>query len=303
MTDTSRDSACVFVVYGRDRPARGAMFDFLRSLSLRPLEWSQAVALTASAAPFVGDVLTTAFEAAQAVVVLMTPDDVAQLQPHLIADDDPDYEKQPTGQPRPNVLFEAGMALGLHPERTVIVEFGKLRPFSDIGGRHVVRFDGSAAARQALSVRLEAAGCDVDRKGTDWLSAGTFEAFQADLANHHSSSPTTEVRRAPYDSTAAPSEPKLLVKVSRSSESRYRFVVTNRGPGSVRELLVTLADDAAILLFDDDMPVVELPEGESLTIPAVAVRPITRGQTFVVGLYAKLESGKEFEKTLSCRVL
>jgi len=72
------------------------MFDFLRALGLRPLEWSQAVEMTASAAPFVGEVLTAAFEAAQAVVVLMTPDDLAHLRPHLLQDDDPAYEKEPT---------------------------------------------------------------------------------------------------------------------------------------------------------------------------------------------------------------
>jgi CAP12/Pycsar effector protein, TIR domain len=47
----------VFVVHGRNEAAREAMFRFLRALGLGPLEWSEAVALTKSGTPYVGDVL------------------------------------------------------------------------------------------------------------------------------------------------------------------------------------------------------------------------------------------------------
>ena len=63
----------VFVVHGRNEPARDAMFSFLRSIGLQPIEWSQAVAATGEASPYIGVVLDSAFDAAQAVVVLMTP--------------------------------------------------------------------------------------------------------------------------------------------------------------------------------------------------------------------------------------
>ena len=43
-----------------------------------------------------------------------------------------------------------------------------MRPFSDVGGRHVVRLDNSIPARQAPATRLQTAGCAVDLKGQDW---------------------------------------------------------------------------------------------------------------------------------------
>ena len=51
---------------------------------------------------------------AQAVVVLLTPDDVAYLR-HEYASGDGDPETSPTPQATPNVFFEAGMAVGHHP--------------------------------------------------------------------------------------------------------------------------------------------------------------------------------------------
>jgi hypothetical protein len=63
--------------------AREAMFSFLRSLGLDPLEWAAIVAATGKGTPYVGEVLTKGFEIAQAAVVLMTPDDEARLIVHL----------------------------------------------------------------------------------------------------------------------------------------------------------------------------------------------------------------------------
>lgn len=50
------------------------MFDFLRALGLKPLEFGRLVAETAKGAPYIGEVLDHAFEVATAVVVLFTPD-------------------------------------------------------------------------------------------------------------------------------------------------------------------------------------------------------------------------------------
>ena len=54
------------------------MFVFLRSIDLDPIEWSEAVAMTGKASPYVGEILEAALNNAQAVVVVMTPDDEAQ---------------------------------------------------------------------------------------------------------------------------------------------------------------------------------------------------------------------------------
>lgn len=122
----------VFVVHGRNLEARDAMFAFLRSVNLDPIEWSEAVSFTGEGSPFIGQVLDRAFSEAMAVVVLITGDDLARLDPRFLTDDDPDYEKKLTPQARPNVLFEAGMAFGRHPERTILVRLGNSRAFSDV---------------------------------------------------------------------------------------------------------------------------------------------------------------------------
>lgn len=173
----------VFVVHGRNGGARTAMFAFLRAIGLQPLEWSHAIQATGKTSPYIGEILDAAFTRAHAVVVLLTPDDEARLSEPFRSPGDPPHETELTGQARPNVLFEAGMAMGRSQDRTVLVELGNLRPFSDIGGRHTIRFDGSSQRRQELAQRLEAAGCPVNLTGTDWHTAGDFHSTFLGLAS------------------------------------------------------------------------------------------------------------------------
>jgi Predicted nucleotide-binding protein containing TIR-like domain len=135
----AEDTRAIFVVHGRDGAAVDALFAFLRALDLHPLEWSELIAATGHGTPYVGDVLDTAFRSAQAVLVLLTPDDEVRLHPQLWSPREPSYEREFTLQSRPNVLFEAGMAMGRAPSRTVLIELGEVRPFSDVAGRHMLR--------------------------------------------------------------------------------------------------------------------------------------------------------------------
>lgn len=164
----------VFVVHGRDGAAKDAMFAFLRAIGVKPIEWNSALAMSKKAAPFIGEILDTAFAKARAIVVLLTPDDLAQLRSDLVAPNDKPYERTLTGQARPNVLFEAGMAFVTHPGQTVLVQLGTLREFSDVAGRHVVHMSNSFEKRQELATKLQNAGCDVDTTGSDWVKAGDF---------------------------------------------------------------------------------------------------------------------------------
>lgn len=166
----------VWIVHGRDDRLRQALFDFVKSIGLEPLEWSAAVRATKHGAPYVGDVLDKAFAKASAVIVLMTPDDDAMLRKKHWQKDEESYEKKLTGQARPNVLFEAGIAFGTHPTQTILVEIGKCRPFSDTVGRLKVKMNDSVAKRKELADRLEAAGCEVDLKGDAWKTAGDFSS-------------------------------------------------------------------------------------------------------------------------------
>src|SRR5690348_1643367 len=74
------------------------------------------------------------------------------------------------------------MAFATHEDRTVLVQFGDVRPFSDIAGRHIISMDGSTAKRQELARRLEDAGCPVNWRGIDWHTAGDLRPFAQPLA-------------------------------------------------------------------------------------------------------------------------
>lgn len=172
---SSTSNTSVFVVHGRDTNARDELFKFLRAIGLNPIEWNKAIAMTGEPSPYVGTILEVAFKNAAAIVVLLTADDVAKLKPRFQRATDPTYEKTLTGQARPNVLFEAGMAFGRNDKNTVLIQLGsEMRPFSDIAGRHVVHLSGTPASRRELATKLKNAGCKVDLDGTDWLLTGNF---------------------------------------------------------------------------------------------------------------------------------
>lgn len=165
----------VFVIHGKNLKIRDSMFAFLRSLGLHPLEWIEALTATGKGSPYVGEVLDKAFSTAQAVIALMTPDDEARLRKEFRKESEPIHETELTFQARSNVIFEAGMGMGRDPDRTILVELGTLRPFSDVYGRHVVRMDNSTQRRQELALKLQAAGCPVNLSSIDWQTAGNFD--------------------------------------------------------------------------------------------------------------------------------
>ena len=162
----------VMVVYGRDDAIRTDMFNLLRALDLRPIEWNDAILKTGKASPYVGQILTSAFEMAQAFLVLMTPDEEVKLRPELCKSP---ADGQAGFQARPNVLLEAGMALAKDESRTILVEVGTLRGISDTEGRHVIKLNNTPARRNDLVQRLKIAGCLPNTNGTDWITHGNFE--------------------------------------------------------------------------------------------------------------------------------
>ena len=168
------DTKKVFVVHGRDGRLRDDFFAFLRALDLQPIEWTEALKLTGKATPYVGEALESASKSAQAVIVLLSPDDEVRLSPELWKTKEDENEQKFRLQARPNVLFEAGMAFGKHPDRTLLIEVGQVKPFSDVAGRHVVRLSNSPDKRNEIAERLRTAGCDVSTSGNTWLTTGNF---------------------------------------------------------------------------------------------------------------------------------
>jgi predicted nucleotide-binding protein len=178
------DRRKVFVVYGRDIDAKEALFDFLFRLNLSPLQWEEVISEIPHAAPFVGEILNKAYSLAQAVVVLLTPDDEARLHKGLIEPQDDEYETELTGQPRANVLFEAGMAFGLYRDRTILLQVGRIRPFSDVMGRATVRLTGDRDSDflqglQSLMQRLKNAGCSVGNYMPTMRDVHSFQSLKS----------------------------------------------------------------------------------------------------------------------------
>jgi len=293
----SMDARAVFVVHGRNDSLRKSMFEFLRALDLTPIEWNRAVELTGQGSPYIGDVLDRAFDHAQAVVVLLTPDEVAYLQPRY-GHGPGDPETQPAAQARPNVLFEAGMALGRNPGRTVIVEVGEVRPFSDIAGRHVIRLTDTAAARQALAKRLETAGCAVSMSGTDWLTTGDFTP---------PSPPGDGLalgRRVPSASTPRPPV-DFDVKYRSAGGSRSlggHLQVINRGVETAYDVTLSIPEDAALELRHKDETIDKFPgAGKSVTLTTLKKGAGRLGSgfgvvRFDVTITARTESGDTIQQ-------
>jgi predicted nucleotide-binding protein len=165
----------VFVIHGRDSQALRAVREFIRELDLLTVEFGEIERLSDSVAPLVPDTVTRIFPYAQAVVALLTPDEIVSLHPDLRRDTDAEHDRGATCQSRPNVLFEIGMALGVKPNHTIIVQIGDVRPFSDIVGRSVLRLDGGdPGVLHDFKERLRKAGCPVRDSGTDWLRSDRF---------------------------------------------------------------------------------------------------------------------------------
>jgi predicted nucleotide-binding protein len=165
------------MVYGRNTEAHAAMRLFLRALDLSPLDFDE-VRNTLGGSPFVGDIVRSGMELAQAIVVMLTPDEFSALHPSFVGPHDSDTDKR-RWQSRPNVLLEAGMALALDEKRTILVTLGPVMLPSDLHGRHLIRLDNSDIQRDRLKMALEGVGCTTGKHIPDWRNpklAGDFDS-------------------------------------------------------------------------------------------------------------------------------
>jgi|SRR5665213_397029 len=234
----------VFVVHGRNIKIKDSMFDFLKSVGLEPIEWSEAVAATGKASPYVGEVLDKAFEIAQVIVVLFTPDDEAKLKNEFHLPEDLPHERNFTPQARPNVIFEAGMAMGRAPDRTIMVELGRLRPFSDVGGRHVVKIGNTNGWRRELIKRLQTAQCPINLSNDKWESVGDFSISEE----------LTKV--IPVEEGSL--EETLDFNWSEKSDGSYRLFVENVGTVDAENIYIEIETDEFL-----EEPSITLEEGLS----------------------------------------
>lgn len=292
MTDQIKDNRAVFVVHGRNDTARRGLFDFLRSIGLRPLEWEQAIELTGKASPYIGQVLDAAFHNAQAVVILQTPDDIGYLHDSLGKPDDPDCK--PEMQARQNVSFEAGMAMGRDEARTVLVTMGTVRQYSDLHGRHEVRLNNEVASRQRLATRLRTAGCDVNTDGTDWHTAGDLSPPQPPGAG------LPLGRKMPSSEKSGTPNFKATLH-DRGGNKMSPVRLTNLGPGTAHDIDVRPLDEEILSLGRNaDLPIPRLPRGNTVTVMDILpLRLSERARSyFEIIVSARTDDGAPFEETL-----
>lgn len=151
----------VFIVHGRDMDNKEALCQLLRKMDIRPISWTQASEAAKSQNTL--DIVEAGMQMAQAVIVLFTPDDLAMLNQKFHAPSDGPDERQPTGQARPNVILEAGMAYAKAPDRTIFARVGTLRGISDIAGLNWINLDQTYDSRHRLRASLRKARVELDQ--------------------------------------------------------------------------------------------------------------------------------------------
>jgi predicted nucleotide-binding protein len=222
----SGDPRRVMVVHGRNKRARDAMFTFLRALGLSPVEWEQAVAETGFGTPHNLEAVRAAMTLAQAVVVILTAEDQGGLFPELAGLPDQD-DTALRGQPRQNVTLEAGLAIGVDPRRTILVELGEIRRASDFEGLNTVRLTNHPPARAALRTRLETAGCAIDDPGFDWMTVSAGGDFEGCVIRWEPQNPPQAVvAQMPVRETSPPEATDAVRRTERQSQGDAHFEKT-----------------------------------------------------------------------------
>lgn len=177
--ETGRD---VFVIHGRNLKIRDSMFEFLQNLDLHPVSFEEAKRKTKEGSPYNLDVLRKAIISNVTVLALITPDDIAFLNPFFHTEEDTENEKRPMGQARSNVIFETGFALAINPTHTILVVFGNVRKYSDIAGINYFNFADTPEKRNELKELLRSIGCPI-RENPNYLKVGNFEIEREILKN------------------------------------------------------------------------------------------------------------------------
>lgn len=171
----------VDIVTGAEPLVREALDHFLVSLGLEPRPWPGPKRILDSARPLDAKLLDDVLYGARAILVVFTDEDLGKPNPEKPGP--PKTSKFSTSwqlQPSPDTLFEAGLVLGAAPERTILVQIGKLRRFKAwVWAREVLTLDNTLPARQKLMDRLVDLGCSIETRDGRWQDAGDFE-----LARH-----------------------------------------------------------------------------------------------------------------------
>ena len=118
--------------------------------------------------------------------------------------------------------------MGLNAERTILVELGTLRQFTDIAGIYVIRMTDTSQRRQELAQRLQTAGCPVDLEGTDWHTAGDFSGA---LGSRTQGSSETETSEKQHIAETSSSEERRFVEILNAARQLREHISQFQTPG------------------------------------------------------------------------
>jgi hypothetical protein len=195
------DSKKVFVIHGRNFAAKNAVEQFLRTLKLEPVDFDELAADLGAC--FLGDIVREGMKRAQGILALFTADEFASLRAECHQEQDTDEDKS-RWQARPNVIFEAGMAYGIAPERTILVVLGnETKLFSDVSGIHLTYLDNSQNSRGRFRQKLIGARCAVDLRTDAWLDPKCAGDFDACALNRQSAANTAPNSARPLSDAGA----------------------------------------------------------------------------------------------------
>jgi predicted nucleotide-binding protein len=182
---TVPDKKKVFIIHGRNHAVLKEVGIFLRSMGLDPRLFRD-VRKGMGGATHVSKVVERGMEEAQGVLALITPDEFASLRTDLRKERESGQVVE-RWQARPNVIFEAGMAFGRHPDRVAFAVFGDAKLFTDVDGIHLFRLTnehGPDSSRAQLRGVLEdGMKCDVNLRSDEWMTAGDFDAVTKGLSD------------------------------------------------------------------------------------------------------------------------
>lgn len=169
-----KDNREVFVIHGRNLQIRDSFFEYLRHLDLKPISFEKAKQLTGKGSPYNLEIIDEVITEEMTIISIMTPDDIAYMNPFFHKPSDSEREKKPTGQARLNVIFETGYAFAKNRAKIILIIFGDMRNYSDIDGINKFYFQDTPEKRTDLKNLLSSIGCPIS-EDSSYLSCGNFE--------------------------------------------------------------------------------------------------------------------------------
>lgn len=217
----------VFIIHGRNLEAAKEMGYFVRSLGLTPLYFRE-VRASIGGTPTIVEIVEQGMEEAQGVIALFTADEFASLRTDFREKHDRDEDIM-RWQARPNVIFEAGMAIGRDRSRVVFVLLGDPKLFTDLVGVHVLRPTNDPKGDRSTLMHTLANGmkCAVTAHSTEWMAAGDFEKCVQQLPEVNVRDPFGDRSGSPgmvgsADVSAIAASIALLKQKCAQSDSRGR---------------------------------------------------------------------------------